>query len=133
MRMMTTLALILSLAAGSVTAKTPLREVSEIDDNMLWVALAIEISDNCGEISPRMLKGLAFLASLKRKAEGMGYTDAEIDAYVESKAEKARMRKRGESYVKARGLNPDSSADLCELGKTEIARNSRIGVLLREK
>ncbi|MWD27581.1 hypothetical protein E0K89_008865 [Aquicoccus sp. SCR17] len=129
----TSLILAVSVAAGSVSAKTPLREVREIDDNMLWVALAIEISDKCGQISPRMIKGYAFLASLKLKAQNMGYTSDEIEAYVESKAEKQRMRQRGESYVKARGFDPKKKEDLCRLGRQEIDKGSRIGALLKAK
>jgi hypothetical protein len=127
-------AVILTLAiAGAAHAKPALRDVPEIDNNMLWVALAIEISDNCDDISPRTLKGLFFLNTLKNKAQALGYSNEEIRAYVKSDAEKARMRERGETYVKAQGLEPADTGDLCKLGHAEIARGSQIGVLLRAK
>jgi len=116
----------------AAAAKPALRDVKEIDDRMLWVALAIEISDRCESISPRTLKGLAYLYSLKNRAEALGYTEAEIKAYVDSDAEKARMRKRGEAYVRAQGLDPDSDADLCTLGKREIGKGSQIGAFLND-
>ena len=124
------LGLSIATAAG---AKTPLRNVKAIDDNMLYVALALEISEKCGEISARKVKGLNFLYSLKRKANGLGYSDDEINAYRKSDAEKARIRAKGESYVKSKGLNPKSSADLCKLGYSEIASGSTIGSLLKAK
>lgn len=123
----------LTLAGGAAAAKTPLRDVPAIDDNMLRVALAIEISDKCGEIDARTLKGLNYLYSLKRKANKLGYSDDEINAYRKSGAEKARIRARGEAYVKSKGLNPKSAADLCKLGHAEIAQGSVIGSLLRAK
>ncbi|MWB78879.1 hypothetical protein GLS40_12635 [Pseudooceanicola sp. 216_PA32_1] len=132
MRMILGLALATMIAVPAA-AKVPLREVSEIDDNMLWVALAIEISDRCDAISPRTLKGLSYLFGLKNRAESLGYTRAEIKAYVDSDAEKARMRQRGEAYVRARGLNPDSDADLCTLGLQEIEKGSQVGAFLRAK
>lgn len=132
---LTSFALILSMTAavtaGAAMAKTPLRDVSEIDDNMLWVALAIEISDQCDAIAPRTLKGLAFLSDLQSKAKSMGYSNDEIKAYVGSQDEKNRIRQRGESYVRAKGLNPKDSQDLCTLGRHEMSKSSQIGVLLR--
>ncbi|WP_323783505.1 DUF5333 domain-containing protein [Thalassovita sp.] len=126
------LGLVLTTAA-SAEAKLPLRDVPKIDNNMLWVALAIEISDKCDQIKPRTLKGLLFLNSLKNTARAMGYSDAEIKEYVKSDEEKARMRDRGEAYVKSKGLNPADTGDLCTLGHAEIAQNSQVGVLLKAK
>jgi len=126
------LGLVLTTAA-SAEAKLPLRDVPKIDNNMLWVALAIEISDKCDQIKPRTLKGLLFLNSLKKTARAMGYSDAEIKEYVKSDEEKARMRDRGEAYVKSKGLNPADTGDLCTLGHAEIAQNSQVGVLLKAK
>lgn len=134
MRIIATLLLSFALISGTAaSAKPQLHEVSEIDDAMLWVALAIEISDKCDEIQPRTLKGLSVLYGLKRRAQNLGYTNAEIKAYVKSPAEKARMRQRGEKYVRSRGLDPSDPAALCGLGHAEINRSSAIGILLKAK
>ena len=137
MRVMKALIFGLSLssfaAASMASAKAPLRDVKVIDDNMLYVALALEVSEKCGEIEARKLKGLNYLWSLKRKANSLGYSDDEINAYRKSETEKARIRARGENYVKSKGLNPKDSGDLCKFGHAEIARNSRIGSLLKAK
>ncbi|MDQ2095373.1 DUF5333 domain-containing protein [Rhodobacteraceae bacterium 10Alg 79] len=128
------LSLSLALATGTVAeAKTPLRDVPAIDNQMLNVALALEISEKCAEIDARRVKGLNYLWSLKRKANSLGYSDDEIDTYRKSDVEKARIRAKGEAYVKSKGLNPKSAADLCKLGKSEIASKSVIGSLLRAK
>ena len=127
------LALFLPGAARASNDLPPLREVEEIDRNMLWVALAIEISDKCDQIAPRNLKGLLVLNDLRGQARNLGYSNAQIEEYATSDAEKARMRELGEQYVKSQGLDPDVTADLCSLGSAEIARNSRIGALLKAK
>ena len=80
-----------------------------------------------------MLRALMTLNRLENRARDLGYTKGEIDAYVNSKDEKARMRVLGERYVRQQGADPDDTASLCELGRQEIARGSAIGVLLREK
>lgn len=126
-----TTALILTLGVGAASAKTPLRDVPEIDNPMFSVAMAIEISDKCATIQPRTLKGLNFLMGLASKAKSMGYSKTEIDTYRKSEAEKARMRERGEAYMRDKGLDPTSSDDLCKLGQMEMAQGSQIGSFLR--
>lgn len=131
-----TLAATMTLASASQAStdpRPPLREVQEIDGPMLSVALAIEISDQCAAIAPRNLKGLLLLNRLNGRARDLGYSKEEIDAYVNSADEKQRMRARGETYVKSKGLDPEKTADLCSLGMAEIAQNSPIGALLKEK
>ena len=126
-------ALIAAAMGTAAFAKVPLREVKAIDDPMFAVALAIEISDKCDEIGARTLKGLSYLNSLKGKAQAMGYSNDEIKAYVKSPAEKARMRAKGEAYVKSKGLNPKDAEDLCKLGHAEIASGSLTGSLLKAR
>ena len=125
-------ALVMTLPAMAA-GKPNLRDLPEIDDRMLWVAMAIEISDRCPTIEPRTLRGLNYLWSIRNQAQALGYSTSEIKAYADSDAEKARMRARGEAYVRAQGLNPDNNADLCKLGQAEIAKGSQIGAFLRMK
>ncbi|RPE71094.1 hypothetical protein EDD53_0207 [Pacificibacter maritimus] len=118
--------------AGTASAKS-LRDEPTIDRPMLSVALAIEISDKCSSIEARKLKGLNYLWGLKSAASKLGYSDDEIKEYVESDAEKSRIRGLGEAYVRSKGLNPTSDADLCTLGEQEIASNTLTGSLLRSR
>ena len=128
---LTTTALILGLTATAAAAKAPLRDVPEIDNPMFSVAMALEISNKCSDISPRTIKGVAFLWDLASKAKSMGYTKAEIDDYRKSEAEKARMRAKGEAYMRTKGLDPKKTEDLCKLGQMEMAANSQIGAFLK--
>lgn len=122
-----------SIITTSAAALPPLRDVPEIDDSMLWVALAVEISDRCETIEPRTFRGLTYLWQLKSRAAELGYSDADIEAYADSRTEKERIRTRGEAYVRARGLNPEIDRDLCKLGRREIKKGSQIGALLKAK
>lgn len=112
-------------------AKPPLREVKEIDDSLYYIAIANEISEYCPTISGRRLKAIGVMWGLRSKANQLGYSDAEIRAYVESDAEKARMRAKGEAYLAQNGVSYDDTETFCALGRREIERNSAIGVYLR--
>lgn len=131
---LTTLTTILALAAATPgLARPPLSQVKEIDDGLFAVALALEISDECDRIAARTLRGLSYLRDLKSRASALGYSDDEIEAHVKSRTEKARMRAKGEAYVRAQGLDPRKPDDLCTLGRQEIAKGSQTGTLLRLK
>lgn len=133
MRLLTSICVSAALLAGAASAKPALRDVQEIDGKMLQVGLALEISKKCASIDARKLKGLNILWGIKKRANALGYSDDEIDAYRKSDAEKARLKAKGAAYVKSKGLDPNSAADLCTLGKSEIAAGSLIGSLLRAK
>ena len=123
----------LAAPASSAAARPHLREVVEINDGLFAVAIAREIKDYCPEISARYFRAFNFLSSLKRKARDMGYSDAEIEAYVDNDEEKARMRARGEAYLAAKGVSYDDPQSFCALGREEIEKSSQIGALLRAK
>ncbi|PZX15650.1 hypothetical protein LX82_00282 [Celeribacter halophilus] len=134
MKLVKTMLLSLCLGTSALAAAAdlpPLREVKEIDRNMLWAGLAVEVADECPTIDVKKLKGLSFLWGLKNKASEMGYSDDEIRAYVESDREEARIRRLGEDYVRQAGFDPTTAEGLCAFGEAEIKRGSVIGSFLR--
>lgn len=131
------LALIAALGTGATAlpahSKPPLSEVPEIDDGLLMIGIADEVRKRCDAIEARMIKAWTTINALESRAKALGYTDEEIEDHVTSKAEKKRMRKRGEAYLAARGVALEDDADYCTFGREEIAKGSQIGVLLRER
>ena len=127
------LATLLTLPLAGAVSANALRDEPTIDGPMLSVALAIEISDKCPSIDARKLKGLNYLWGLKTAAKKLGYSDADIKAYIDNRTKKTRIRKLGEAYVRSKGLNPASTSDLCTLGANEIVANTLTGSFLRLK
>ena len=128
------LALAAAMTVSSAAAAKPsLSQVAYVDDGLFYVAVADVIRKGCGDINARLFKAIGVLRDLKNHASSLGYSDAEIEAFVESDAEKDRMRARGSKLFKSRGVNPENPEDLCRMGREEIAQKSPIGVLLRAK
>lgn len=119
--------------SGAAVAQPPLREVKEINDPLYWALVAYELSEHCDSLEPRKFKGVADGWGLVRKARKLGYTDDEIKAFIKSDEEKARMRARGDAFLKHKGVSLDDPESVCALGRAEIERNSAIGVYLRAK
>lgn len=131
---LTSFAIALCLTVGSAAAaKPPLREVAYVDNGLFEIAVADVIRKGCSDIDARLFRAIGVLRDLKNHALSLGYTDAEIDAYVDSDVEKDRMRARGAKLFETRGVNPENPDDLCRMGREEIAKNSPVGKLLRAK
>lgn len=127
------LAVALSMALAAPTgAQVPLRDNAAINDRLLVVGLANEIRKRCGSISGRLLKGVSTLRAIHRDAQRQGYTKDQIEAYVDSDAEKARMKARGRVWLAQRGASPEKPETMCRVGREEIAGSTAIGRLLYE-
>ncbi len=122
-----------SLSAAPAFANPPLRDVAAVDDALLDLGIADIIRKECPDISARMLKAVNYVWGVKAQARDLGYSEAEIEAYVDSDAEKARMRARGKAFFKAKGVDTSDPQSYCALGRAEIQKSSRIGSLLRAK
>lgn len=126
-----TLAAIMALAA--LPAHAGLKDEKVINDGLLYIAAADKIRRECGSIGGRLFKAQAYANALKKAAAERGYSDEEIDAYVNDKANQAAMRERRNAYFKSKGASNLDPASLCVLGQAEMANGSRIGRLLRAK
>ena len=122
-----------SLLATPVLAKPPLRDVAAIDDALFDLGIADRIRKNCPTISARMFKAVRYVNRLEAKARELGYSDAEIEAYTDSDAEKDRLRAKAATFFAARGGDPARPESYCAVGLEEIQKASRIGSLLRAK
>ncbi len=52
---------------------------------------------------------------------------------MESDSEKARIRAKGEDYLKANGVDYDKPETFCTFGLAEIEKSSAVGALLKAK
>lgn len=141
MRIVTRFSTAIAAAALSCTmalstpasAQSGLAGETEINNGLFVFALANEIRRKCSSIEPRMLRALNFRNQLYSQARGKGYTNDQIDAYIDNKAEQEKMRARGNQYLAQFGASLSDHASLCRVGRDEINKRSQIGRLLRVK
>lgn len=131
MRLLTAILIAALSFGGAASAKQPLREVASIDDALMYVAIADAIRKSCDTINARLIRAYSELNRLKALARDMGYTEEEVEAYVTSKAEKARMKDKAEAFLQANGVRPDDTPALCRFGQSQIKAQTEIGQLLR--
>ena len=123
-----TLALVLATPAA---AQQKLSEVGYVTEGLIAVGIAYEISEVCDGISPRTLRGFAYLNQLRNHAKGLGFSSAEIDAYTDDREEKNRLEAIARKRLADMGAPRGDEAAHCAVGRAEIAKGSTIGYLLR--
>ena len=117
--------------ATQASALPPLKDVAEIRDGIIAAGMAIEIGDKCDSISVRLLRGALYLNSLKSRAEDLGYSRAEIDAYVDDRAEKSRLEGIARERLAELGAVAGQGDTYCAVGQSEIGAQTAVGRLLR--
>lgn len=119
------------MAAGNLSAKPALRDVQHITEGLITVGIAYEISETCSSINARFFRGISYLNSLKSHARGLGYTDAEIDAYTDDKAEQNRLEGIARARLFNLGAISGQPETYCAVGRAQMDAGTAIGRLLR--
>ena len=119
------------MSAGHLSAQTALKDVAKVRDGIIFVGMAYEISEQCSSINARLFRGLGYLQSLRRHARDLGYSEAEVDAYINDDAEKDRLEGIARAQLAQLGVVPGQEATYCAVGRAEIDANTRVGWLLR--
>ena len=127
----TLLALTLSLAAATAVQAEGLRDNAEVNHGLIIAGITETIYETCPTISVRKLRGLLYLRSVYVMARKAGFTNDEIEAYVENEDEEARLRLRVDAYLAANGVVEGDAESYCALGRAAIESRNQIGVMLR--
>lgn len=121
----------LTFSAQTALALGPLKDEPSVRDGIIAVGIAYEIGAQCGSIEARYLRGLSYLNELKATAASLGYSDAEIDAYIDDDAEKDRLEAVARQQLADLGAVPGDEASYCAVGAAQIAAGTQVGQLLR--
>ncbi|NNK79248.1 MAG: DUF5333 domain-containing protein, partial [Litoreibacter sp.] len=103
-------------AASGASARVPLQEDPTIENGLVIVAIGDAIRDNCAAISPKFFRAYGFARRLYNRARKLGYAHDEIEAYLDSDADKARVRGKASAYLEKRGVVADDPKTYCTAG-----------------
>ena len=120
-----------AMTAQTALALGPLKDESSVRDGIIAVGMAYEIGDKCGSIEARYLRGLSYLNQLKSHAAELGYTQAEIDGYIDDHAEKDRLEALARQQLADLGAIVGDEASYCAVGTAQIVAGTQVGQLLR--
>lgn len=121
----------LALSGPLRAAEIPLKDVEFVREGLIDTAIAYELSRVCPDLSPRLIRGMFFLKTIQDYARDLGYSEAEIDAYVNDKEEKDRLEAIARTRLLELGAIPDEVETYCVVGRAQISLDNQIGRLLR--
>ncbi|KAA9009735.1 DUF5333 domain-containing protein [Histidinibacterium aquaticum] len=121
----------LTLLAASAAQAAPLAEERVIREGLIAAGIAYEIGEVCDSLDARLLRGLAYLEQLRGTALELGYTRAEIEAFLDDDAEADRLEAEARARLAAKGAVKGIAESHCAVGRAEIAAGTTIGQLLR--
>ena len=124
-------AAVVGLTLTATTATANPANVERVTEGLIAAGMAIELDDNCNGVSIRMLRGLNFLQGLKSHLQSLGYSNAEIDAYIDNRTEKARLETIARQRLNSLGVRTDDAATYCTVARGQIAQDTQVGRLLR--
>lgn len=122
----------LTLAAPAM-AQQPLAQERYINDRLIAARVADRVRRECPSIDARIVYAWSQARALKRYAESKGYSRSEIDAFLDSKQDKARIYAAAEDYLTRNGAAKGDAESFCRIGRNEIASKSVAGSLLVAK
>ena len=111
-----------------------LRNTPDIYNALYLAALVNEIARRCDDLrGPGRLARTSYFLGLYHQGRRLGFSRAQMEAFVEDKGERARMTTLVRNYIEARGARMEDSASICALGRAEMAARTDIGQRLSER
>ena len=132
-------ACVLSMSVAGAQARTQaevnaaLRSDQEIYNGLYVMGIAHGIRDICPTIEARMLRANSLALNLYSRARSLGFTYAEVRAFLRDEGNKAEMRAIVIAYYNQRGADIEQPQTICALGEAEIAAGTSAGSLLRAR
>lgn len=117
--------------AGATAVRGDLAEEPTITEGLIGVAIAYEIGERCDDIRARRFAGINYLLALKREALGLGYSDAEIDAFIDNDAAQESLEAEARQRLRNLGAVSGDWDTYCTVGRSEMAAGTIAGQLLR--
>lgn len=119
--------------AGPAAALPPIGQNEAIVKQLVEARGADRIRKACEhKVSPRIVTAFSKARALKAEARRMGYSEAEISTFLDSKDERRKIYARAETWLAARGVTKDPET-ACAAGIAEIRNGSLAGSLLKER
>lgn len=119
------------MAVGSpAAALEPLSQEKYINDRLIAARIADRIRRECPGYNARMVYAWNQARALKSYARNKGYSEAQIETFLDSKEDKRRIYAVAEDYLTRQGAREGDPQSFCRVGQQEFANNSYIATFL---
>ena len=123
-------ALVAATLAAPATALPPLSQEPHVNDSLIQARVADMLRRGCPSLDARIIRAFSEARKLKRYALDKGYSEDQIDAFLENRDERRRIYAEADRYMTANGVVNGQPETFCRLGQQEIAQKTIAGSLL---
>lgn len=116
--------------AGPAAALPPLSQERHVNDSLVQARVADMLRRGCPDLDARMIRAFNEARKLKRYALSQGYSEAQIDAFLDNRDERRRIYAQADQYMTENGVVNGQPETFCRLGRQEIAQGTIAGSLL---
>lgn len=124
-------AIAIPVLASASSAQTPLRDNDAVNNRLVVAGIVRRIHKRCPSITYRKMRSYFFLRSIYDLAQDQGYSENEIEAYIDDEDEEARLYTFVDSWLSNRGAVTGNAESYCAIGRAEMTAESQIGNYLR--
>lgn len=117
-------------AAVAAQALPPLSQNTYVTDRLIAARVADRIRRTCPTISARLIYAYTQARALKNYALKQGYSNDQIEAFLDDKAEKRKIYATAEKYLADNGATEGNVEGFCALGRKEIDNKTIAGSLI---
>ncbi len=109
----------------------PLRDDPQIHSGLTVIAVGRHIQNVCDDIRPRLVRAWNFAEGLVDRAQDLGFTRAQVEAFIDDRTEQERYGAVMRQWFAQQGVDASDRDAVCRVGRDEITAGSQIGRLLR--
>lgn len=111
-----------------------LRANAGVYNGLFTAGLIKHIVDTCPEVQgPNRMSRVTYFMGLYNQARRLGFSRAQIEAFVDDKVEQDRLRDLVKAHLKRQGVDPDSQEAVCTYARAQMAEGTILGTRLRER
>lgn len=122
-----------TIGTAPAFALEPLSQEKYINDRLIGARIADRIRRECPSLNARVFYAYSQARALKRYARDKGYSEAQIEAFLDNRQEKTRIYAVAEDYLTRKGATKGNAESFCAVGRQEIQNRTVIGSLLVAK
>lgn len=122
--------LALTLTTTLVQAKVPLRDEAHINAQLLAAQIGDILRKTCPDAGARYFVVYRKINALKAYAAEKGYTREEVEAFLDDRTEKNRIKGQAEAYLAEAGAVKGDVESYCRVAREEVRRGTLTGELL---
>ena len=122
--------LALTLTTTLVQAKVPLRDEAHINAQLLAAQIGDILRKTCPDAGARYIVVYRKINALKAYAREKGYTVEEVEAFLDDRSEKSRIKGQAEQYLAEAGAVKGDVQSYCRVARDEVRRGTVTGEML---